>query len=57
MSSYKLSWNNHEVIKVLTRNAIKCLVCNTVLESKHQYHFLECGCVEYFSGLLNENGL
>ena len=22
-----------EVIKVLTRNAIKCLVCNTVLES------------------------
>ena len=44
MSSYKLSWNSHEVIKVLTRNAIKCLVCNTVLESKHQHHFLECGC-------------
>ena len=35
---------NNEVIKVLTRNAIKCLVCNTVLESKHQHHFLECGC-------------
>lgn len=30
--------------KVLTRNAVKCLVCNTVLESKHQHHFLECGC-------------
>lgn len=44
MSSYKLSWNNHEVIKVLTRNAIKCLVCNTVLESKHQHNFRSCGC-------------
>ena len=30
--------------KVLTRNAVKCLVCNTVLESKHQHHFVECGC-------------
>ena len=36
--------DENEVIKVLTRNAIKCLVCNTVLESKHQHHFLECGC-------------
>ena len=44
MSSYKLSWNNHEVIKVLTRNAIKCLVCNTILESKHQHNFRSCGC-------------
>lgn len=39
---FKLDEN--EVIKVLTRNAIKCLVCNTVLESKHQHHFIECGC-------------
>ena len=44
MSSYKLSWNNHEIIKVLTRNAIKCLVCNTVLESKHQHHYNQCNC-------------
>ena len=44
MSSYKLSWNNHEVIKVLVRNAVKCLVCNTVLESKHQHNFRSCGC-------------
>lgn len=36
--------DKNEVIKVLTRNAVKCLVCNTVLESKHQHHFLECGC-------------
>ena len=34
----------NEIIKVLTRNAVKCLVCNTVLESKHQHHFVECGC-------------
>ena len=36
--------DENEVIKVLTRNAIKCLVCNTVLESKHQHHFVECSC-------------
>ena len=36
--------DENEITKVLTRNAIKCLVCNTVLESKHQHHFLECGC-------------
>lgn len=36
--------DENEVIKVLTRNAIKCLVCNTILESKHQHHFVECGC-------------
>ena len=44
MSSYKLSWNSYEVIKVLTRNAIKCLVCNTVLESKHRHHYNQCQC-------------
>ena len=44
MSSYKLSWNNHEVIKVLTRNAIKCLVCDTVLESKHRHSYVQCHC-------------
>lgn len=32
--------NNDEVIKVLTRNAVKCLVCNTVLESKYVHHFV-----------------
>ena len=44
MSSYKLSWNNHEIIKVLTRNAIKCLVCNTILESKYRHHYNQCQC-------------
>ena len=36
--------DENEVIKVLTRNAIKCLMCNTVLESKHQHNFCSCGC-------------
>ena len=36
--------DKNEVIKVLTRNAIKCLVCNTVLESKHQHHYNQCNC-------------
>jgi len=33
-----------ETIQVLTRNAIKCLQCNTVLESKHRHDFQSCGC-------------
>ena len=32
--------DENEIIKVLTRNAIKCLVCNTVLESKYRHHFV-----------------
>ena len=36
--------DKNEVIKVLTRNAIKCLVCNTVLESKHRHHYNQCQC-------------
>src|SRR5574344_160608 len=39
---FKLDEN--EIIKVLTRNAVKCLVCNTVLESKYRYDFQSCGC-------------
>jgi len=38
------SMDENEVIKVLIRNAIKCLVCNTVLESKYQHNFRSCGC-------------
>lgn len=36
--------DENEVIKVLTRNAIKCLVCNTILESKYQHHYTQCQC-------------
>ena len=39
---FKLDEN--EVIKVLTRNAVKCLSCNTVLESKYRHGFQCCGC-------------
>ena len=43
MSEY---WELKEkgLVKVLTLNIIKCLECNTVLESKHQHHFVTCGC-------------
>ena len=30
--------------KVLTRNAVKCLVCNSVLESKHRHNYNQCQC-------------
>ena len=33
-----------EVIKVLTRNAIKCLMCDTILESKHRHNYVQCQC-------------
>ena len=35
---------NDNTIKVLTKNSIKCLVCNTILESKHQHDFQQCNC-------------
>ena len=35
---------NDNTIKVLTKNSVRCLVCNTVLESKHRHHFLKCQC-------------
>ena len=36
--------DENEVIKVLTRNAVKCLVCNSVLESKHRHNYVQCRC-------------
>ena len=35
---------NDNTIKVLTKNSIKCLVCNTILESKHRHDFVMCPC-------------
>ena len=29
---------------VLTRNAVKCLVCNSVLESKYRHNYVQCRC-------------
>ena len=31
-------------MNVLTKNSIKCLVCNTTLESKHRHDFVMCQC-------------
>lgn len=31
-------------MKRLILNKVKCLVCNTVLQSNHRHHFVECGC-------------
>ena len=35
---------NDNTIRVLTKNSIKCLVCNTILESKHRHDFQQCNC-------------
>ena len=35
---------NDTTIKVLTKNSVKCLLCNTILESKHRHDFVMCPC-------------
>ena len=35
---------NDTTIKVLTKNSVKCLVCNTILESKYRYNYVKCSC-------------
>ena len=35
---------NDSTIKVLTKNSVKCLLCNTILESKHRHDFVMCPC-------------
>ncbi len=32
------------LVKVLTLNSVRCLVCNEVLVSKNQHHFVMCQC-------------
>ena len=43
MSDY---WELKEkgLVKVLTLNSVRCLVCNEVLVSKSQHHFVSCPC-------------
>lgn len=41
-SEYKIG--NQETHKVLTRNAVKCLACNTELFSRHRHDFTTCHC-------------
>lgn len=31
-------------MKILKRNAVKCLVCEKVIESKYRHNFVVCGC-------------
>ena len=33
-----------DTIDLLTRNAVKCLSCGEVLESKHRHHYNQCHC-------------
>lgn len=40
--TYKIG--DQKTHKVLTRNAVKCLVCNTVLESKYRHNYVQCSC-------------
>ena len=35
---------NDTTIKVLTKNSVKCLVCNTILESKYRHNYVQCSC-------------
>ena len=35
---------DNKLIKLLTKNSVKCLVCNTILESKHRHDFQQCNC-------------
>ena len=43
MSDY---WELKEkgLVKVLTINSVRCLVCNEVLVSKSQHHYVQCNC-------------
>ena len=35
---------NYSTIKVLTKNSVRCLVCNTILESKYRHNYIQCSC-------------
>ena len=53
MDNY-FDFDRKDLIKVLVVNSVRCLVCNTVLESKHRHHFVTCGCKNQTS---NDGGL
>lgn len=37
-------YDENDNIKVLVRNAVKCLVCGVILESKYRHNFISCSC-------------
>ena len=53
MSEY---WELKEkgLVKVLTLNSVRCLVCNEVLVSKSQHHYVQCQCP---NGTATDGGL
>ena len=44
----------NKLIEVLTKNSVKCLICNTILESKYRHDFVMCPCPNQTS---NDGGL
>lgn len=53
MSEY---WELKEkgLVKVITLNSVRCLVCNEVLVSKSQHHYVQCQCP---NGTATDGGL
>lgn len=37
-------YDENDNIKVLVRNAVKCLVCGKVIKSYYRHHYTTCGC-------------
>lgn len=37
-------YDENDNIKVLVRNAVKCLVCGVILESKYRHNYTQCNC-------------
>ena len=35
---------DNKLIKVLSKNSVKCLLCNTILESKYRHNYVQCSC-------------
>ena len=35
---------DNKLIRVLTKNSVRCLVCNTILESKYRHDYVKCHC-------------
>ena len=35
---------DNKLIRVLTKNSVKCLMCNTILESKYRHDYVKCHC-------------
>ena len=35
-------------MKTIKRNALKCLKCGDIIESKHRHDFVECSCGSIF---------